>query len=251
VRAVVDAWVAEVPHPHRREFATRLRNPENHHFAAAFFELYLHALLRRLGYAVTIHPRAGSRGRRPDFLAIAPNGPRLLIEAATVEEGSAVDRAAQSRVNAVFDTLNGAHCPDYFLHVEHSRDLTSPVPGRQLRHQLRSFLATLDYDTVWRAASSHGLGGLPTMKYVHGSFGLEISAIPVSPERRGDPNHRPLGVLGPGEAYSVDDRTPIRNKVRSKAAHYGRLRRPLLIAVNALGRHVEHIDAMQALFGSE
>jgi hypothetical protein len=55
----------------------------------------------------------------------------------------------------------------------------------------------------------------------------------------------------PSEASMIDDRTPLRDKVRAKANRYGRIRRALLIAVNAAGRHLDKIDIMEALFGKE
>src|SRR5829696_6330245 len=113
VREQMQAWLDMVPHPHRRELAVRLRNRDDHHFEAAFFELYLQALLRGLGYAVRFHPRAG-RGKRPDFLIRSISGASLLFEAATVDEMSAAARAAKNRLVAIYDALNQIDCPDYF-----------------------------------------------------------------------------------------------------------------------------------------
>ena len=83
VRELMEAWLAEVPKHHREGLAARLRNEDDQHFEAAFFELYLHALFRRLGFRPTLHPRAGGRGRRPDFLMESAKT-RFLVEAATV-----------------------------------------------------------------------------------------------------------------------------------------------------------------------
>jgi hypothetical protein len=97
--------------------ATRLRNRDNHHFDAAFFELYLHTLFRRLGYIAHVHPRAGGLNKRPDFLITENGQSRFLIEAASVTDASNTARAAESRLHAVYDALNRFHCPDYFLNV--------------------------------------------------------------------------------------------------------------------------------------
>jgi hypothetical protein len=249
VRELVESWVSEFPWQHRKEITRRLRNRDNHHFQAAFFELYLHALFRGLGYAVRVHPRAGSRNKRPDFL-IRENRRGLLIEAASVTEVSDKARAEQSRLSAAFDALNRVHCPDYLLNVEHYGELTSPLPGDKLRHKLRIFLGGLDYEAV-RNMAKRGLPNLPHFDFLHESFRLHIGVIPVSPQRRGDPEHRPLGMLGPGEARCIDHHTPIRESINHKAKHYGHLRRPLVIAINAAGGPLDSVDVMQALFGSE
>jgi hypothetical protein len=250
VRRQMDAWLAEVPRHHRAELVTRLRNLDDHHFEAAFFELYLHALFRRLGYRLQLHPRAGGRGRRPDFLATSASQ-AFLVEATTVDETSTTERGERARLKAVFDAINAVECPDYFLHVEHSGHLATPVSGRQLRHAITSFIGQLDYESLSIAVQKQGMDGMPSMNFQHGEFNLEISVIPVSRSHRGDTDHRPLGVSGRAEAQWIDDRTPLRNKIRSKAAHYGSLRRPLLLAVNGAGRDLELMDVMEALFGKE
>jgi hypothetical protein len=61
----------------------------------------------------------------------------------------------------------------------------------------------------------------------------------------------PVGALIPGEASMVDDRTPIRDRIRSKANRYGRIRSPMLVAINAKGRHLDKFDVMDALFGRD
>lgn len=240
----------EFPAHHRKEIAGRLRSRADHHFEAAFFELYLHALFQRLGYSVRVHPRAGSRDKRPDFLVTGDGGRGLLVEAASISELSDTARAEESRLKALYDALNRISCPDYFLNVEHYGQLSSPVPGDQLRRSIRQFLSGLDYEAV-RTQARDGSQTLPKFCFPHGHFRLEIGVIPVSPEHRGDPGHRPLGVHGPGEGAWVDHRTPIRDKIRQKAHHYGELRRPLMLAINDAGGHADSTDVMEALFGTE
>jgi hypothetical protein len=250
VRELMEIWLAEFPRQHRAEIATRLRTRDNRHFDAAFFELYLHALVRRLGYVVRVHPRAGGRKKRPDFLITEAGQCGLLIEAASVTDTSAFARAEESRRHAVYDALNRFHCPDYFINLQHYGELTSNLPGARLRRELRQFINSLDYDAV-RKLAEHGLEHLPKYSFVHDSFRLEISLIPVSPERRGQTEHRPLGMHGPAEGALVDYHTPIRDKISHKANYYGRLRRPLVVAINVASGHADNIDVMQALFGTE
>jgi len=250
VRELIESWVAEFPRAHRKEITVRLRSRHNHHFEAAFFELYIHALFRRLGYVVRIHPRAGSRNKRPDFLIAKGERPGLLVEALSVTEGSDASRAQESRLNAVYDALNRVHCPDYFLRLEYYGELTSPLPGERLRRELRKFLDGLDYEAV-RNLAKDGSRYLPKCVFIHDSFRLELGVIPVSPQRRGHPEHRPLGVHGPGDGAWVDHHTPLKDRIGYKAHHYGQLRRPLVLAINAAGGHADSIDVMQALFGTE
>lgn len=101
VRELIEAWLVEFPKHHRQDLTCRLRSRADHHFEAAFFELYLHALFRRLGFSVRVHPRAGSRGKRPDFLLTETGRRRLLLEAASVSEMSDSARAEEARLKPV------------------------------------------------------------------------------------------------------------------------------------------------------
>src|ERR1051326_2171910 len=130
-RILIERWLAQVPHPHRRPLITRLRSRDDRQFEAAFFELYMHTLLMRLGCAVKIHPRAGGKGGRPDFLATTPAGEKVLVEATHVEEVSDSERAGGARLTAAYDLLNGMSVPDYFFRVQHYGLPESPVPGKR------------------------------------------------------------------------------------------------------------------------
>ncbi len=250
VRELMESWLAEFPRQHRAEMAKRLRSRDDHHFDAAFFELYLHALFGRLGYVVRVHPRIAGTNRRPDFLISDSRRRRFLIEAASVTDTSATARAEESRRHAVYDVLNRFHCPDYFLNVQHHGELTSNLPGVRLRHELRQFIDSLDYKVV-RGLAEREPAHLPKFLFVHESFRLEIGVIPVSPQKRGHPEHRPLGIHGPGEAAWVDHHTSIRDRIVHKANYYGHLHRPLIVAINVASGHADNIDVMQALFGTE
>lgn len=78
---------------------------------------------------------------------------------------------------------------------------------------------------------------------------LEIGVFPVSTEHRAAPDHRPVCTLMPADASWIDDRTPLRDKMRVKANRYGRIRRRMVITIDGANRHLDNIDVMDALFG--
>src|SRR3712207_8522149 len=59
----------------------------------AFFEVYLHECLRRMGYSVTCHPELEGTSRRPDFLA-KKGGRSIFVEA---RSASASDVRSEER----------------------------------------------------------------------------------------------------------------------------------------------------------
>lgn len=252
VRTVLQQWLAEYPRFHRRELVRRLSLVDDVHFEAAFFELYTYRLLRAFSPTrIRVHPKLRTSSARPDFEVAFGRAPTVLVESVTVDEVSREARAARARLQDVYNALNKVAAPDYFLHVEDYGRLRSPVPGKPLRRHVQQFINGLSYESVRAAASDGVLAALPRTVFEHDDWRIVVSVIPVSPAHRGDPAHRPVGMIGPGEPYWVDHHTPLRDAVRKKARKFGRLRRPLVICVNAAGLHIEKIDVIQALFGTE
>lgn len=251
VRGLMERWLSKYPQYHRRALTRRLSLQDDVHFEAAFFELYCYELCNRLVEAIRVHPRLHNSSTRPDFELTVGSRRRLLLEAVTVDEVSKEARAARTRLQDVYNALNKVSSPDYFLKVEDTGELRTPIPGKRLRRQVQSFLDQLDYEEVRRLAAKHDLSAFPETVFTYDGCTIVVSVIPVSPEHRGDLEHRPVGMIGPGEAYRVDHHTPLREAVRKKARHYGRLRRPFVVAVNAVGMHLEKMDILQALFGTE
>jgi hypothetical protein len=231
----------------------RLRTKHDHHFLAAFFEVYVFTLLRRLGHEVVIHPRAGraTNQRRPDFAAREPDGTSYVVETVLAYEYSAQQRAAQRRVAEAYDALDRLDSPDFFLWIGLDGSPKSSFPGRRLRSEVARFLASLDHGFVQKTLYDHGLDALPVLAFPHDGCVLKISPFPKSDGARGKPGLRPVGVTGLDGARMVDNRTPTRDAVRDKARRYGRFRRPFIVAVNAADQHLDEIDFMGALFGQE
>jgi hypothetical protein len=247
VRELMEDWLSEYPRFHRAELIARLKTVDDIQFEAAFFELYLHHLFKRNGAKVQVHPNRGKNRKRPDFRVSMPTGASFLVEAVTVTDESAMDRAAAGRLKAVYDTLNRANSPNFYFHVRHFGLPRSPVPGRKIRNAIERWLPTIDPEIL---SNSRQLDG-PSLTFEHDGCRVEIRLIPVSPTRRGSPGHRPVGALGPGEGRLLNYWAPLRDGVKRKATRYGTLKQPYIVAVNAIDQPAERIDVMQALFGQE
>src|SRR5262249_55213143 len=78
VRDLIENWFRAYPPEDQAELRARLRSRENVEFLAAFFELYLHALLADEGHSVQVHPAPPSGiTTRPDYLVTKHNEPLL------------------------------------------------------------------------------------------------------------------------------------------------------------------------------
>ena len=119
VRNLIEAWFAEFPRNRRRHLSEQLRGRDQRQFAAAFWELYLHATLRGSGLNVT--PLKEADSRTPDFEVIAGSN-RFFVEATVVSGQSDPEADAERRRGVLLDALDGLRSSrfslDVHVHVE-------------------------------------------------------------------------------------------------------------------------------------
>lgn len=95
VREIVNAWIGKYPEQNRDQLARRLRASKQ--FESAFFELFMHELLHKLGYVVEAHPpvQSGS-AKRPDFCLKGPANEVCYLEATLATDEPESSRSADS-----------------------------------------------------------------------------------------------------------------------------------------------------------
>src|SRR5436190_15863405 len=81
VREVLEEWFTRYSPIERADLSARFRSDINHQHQAAFFELFLHELLLRLGCQITIHPKIPGTSKVLDFLAKPQNAQPFYVEA--------------------------------------------------------------------------------------------------------------------------------------------------------------------------
>ena len=81
-RNKLEAWFKTYPDENKQDLRSRLRSGDDHIFEGAYFDLFLHELLTRLGFSLTAHPEIPDTNRRPDFLAYW-NNQCFYLEATT------------------------------------------------------------------------------------------------------------------------------------------------------------------------
>lgn len=253
IRELLEQWFSWYPAHSQAALRARFRSPDDVPHHSAFFELYLHELLRILGYQVEVAPTddPGPSEKRPDFVVHRSSEPQFWLEATLATDRSTVDAAAEARLNQAYDALNKLDSPNFFVGLDSYGNPYVPVPERKLLAVVGEFLRTLDPDLCARILQEGGLSALPRKRFEHEGWRLEIFPIPKSKEARGRSGIRPVGMVGPGEGDWVDDRRALRDAVTKKATRYGELGMPYIVAVNAVNQHLDEIDIMNALFGQE
>ena len=209
---------------------------------SAFLELYLHEMFRRAGYRVIVHPDVPSGSYHPDFL-VEGHGESFYVEATMPgPSGDGVGRA--QRRAAFLDTIQGCQNRDFFLSLDRLEVGERPARGRRVRGLIERWLHGLDPDVV----SYEDLRREPFVWNEDG-WRAEFSAIPISPEHRGRPDHRAIGVYADGDVEFIDDAPAMRAALSAKAKKYADLDRPLVIA---LGTYIWDHDlwhSTNALYG--
>lgn len=252
IREALEAWFSRYPGEGKEDLWERFRSTDNLHHRSAFFELFLHELLLRLGCYVMIHPSMDNSTRSyPYFLVESPSGISFYTEAVLAIDESVEKTAARARMNEVYDVLERQlNSPNFFIGMKiRSTPQTTP-PARHMTAFLTQRLAPLDPVHLASLFEAGGFDALPHWHYEQEGWRIVFFPIPKSLRSRGKEGVRPLGFLSP-EPRWMHPRVPIRDAVVKKAARYGDFDLAYVIAVNTLSNNLDRIDIMEALFGKE
>ncbi len=248
VRMLLTSWFSKYPEPHRTELLPRLKGGDDTEFQAAAFELLLYSALMAIGCTVEVHPSLADSAKHPDFLATTSHGEPVYVEARMASEFSREHKAAVRRTKVVLDAIEKVDSPDFFIGVSAEGNPATPPSGKLLRQALRTWIDSLDYESV-TAASAAGHEDLPKTTWKHEGWKIEFDAFPKRPNRRSK-GQRTVGALFSGARWGRAHEA-IRTAVRGKGGRYGQLPHPLVIAVNVAAVSVDQDDEMNALFGDD
>jgi hypothetical protein len=254
VRELMETWFSRYPEADSEDLRHRIQSDDERNFRSSFWELYIHELLVSLGYSVEVHPELDTeKETRPDFLAIAPSGREVIVEATSPTRDTEEPPAATRRKEVVIDTINDLDHPDFELSLETSGTRSWPrqsPSGSAVRSELNRWLNTLEYNRLRRALEEQGLDAMPKKEFDLEGWKIRFTAIPRSEQKRGSESDSIIKVRFSGAQW-VDSSSPIRKKIKDKATRYGDIDRPYVIAVNIDDPAIDEIDIMDALFGDE
>ncbi len=249
IRSTLDKWVSRFPTLHQKQLLSSFRsNIESQHIGA-FLELYLHELLRSLGFELVIHPPVEETNSHPDFLVSSPTGDRFYLEAVVAQERTGGQVGKMHLRNAALDALNRIDSPDFWLNIQISGYPATTVSSEMLRTRIVPWLESLEYEKVSRSYTEHGWKSLPVLKIDANGMDLIIRPSPRAAEIRGASGLRTIG------SSSTSFSRPrvveaIRRALDKRVHRYGNLQYPLVLAVNVIGFRANEYRITEALFGS-
>ncbi|WP_448575671.1 hypothetical protein [Thermomicrobium sp.] len=209
VRDLLETWFARLPVPAQTDVRSRLWERDRRLALAAFWELYLHELLTRLGYQLVPHPTVPGAGARPDFLATRDQEAFYLE--ALIHGPSTEAWRAERRLYPILDVLHEVQREPFVVTLAQATCGHGTPPLRALRSELVRWLDSLSPATTDA-----------TLSWQRGSWSLQFRARRASSIRADEPTAP--------SSPSLSLRTLL-SKVQAKARRYRVFDRPLLLAL--------------------
>lgn len=248
VRATLDGWFAQLPPAARADVRNRFAQDAELDHAGAFWELWVHEAHRRRGFEIAVNIGVEAGERRQDFL-LARGRERCWLEA-TVVGGDSPLSFTERRLDAQLrDLVATVRAPRFSVALDVVRYGACSPGRRRVVPPLERWLGALEVrgERIRRGA----LAPAPVRRLAFDDWLVDVEAIPL--ERPAPPGGRvrlvPRCSSRPHGGEGVDDVRPLRRKIKKKAARYGALDRPYLLAVLALGDLVRERDVEHALLG--
>lgn len=240
----MEQWFDEYPVGDAADVRGRLSSGDDSQFHSAWFELYLHALHRGLGFAVAVHPSVADVSSRPDFLLVR-EGASVLLEASVVGDGR--DDGRKGRRNRVLAAIERTASPDFGVALSIKSEGPDAPPMRNVRRALERWLCSLDW-TVERDRILREPNSPPRRAFSAGEWRFEFRAIPRPEHRRGET--APFVLMGPSDGGSWNHPHDIRTRIEEKAKKYGGApAHPVLVALRVDRMGLTDSDVAAALFG--
>jgi hypothetical protein len=244
-RELLESWYGEFPDlldDVRSRF--RSRDPRQHY--PAWWELYVHALFRALGFRVLVHPSLRGTTGHPDFL-VEREGASFYVEAATVFSGVVSPTQESRAVRIIEDTVARIDASTFWVSFRVDRVGTSLPSLGSIRREISDWVATLDVNEVMSADLTDP-ASWRAFEFQDWLISLRPGAW--SPEHRGCPDNRFIG-MRTGIGGYIDDVPKLRNAIVRKGKRYGTPDKPLLVAILAANGSTDDQAVVDALFGSQ
>ena len=100
IRDWIEYWHGQLPATKQRDIRGRLHSGDIHHFTSAYFELQMFAMLRTMGYEVTVEPTLAAGRYNPDFL-VKQGDDRFYLEATVCGQDAGDLRGTSNEMDAV------------------------------------------------------------------------------------------------------------------------------------------------------
>ena len=251
IRNLLERWFRDYPATAQKDVRERFRshNQDTHQHQSAFFELLVHALLRKLGCGVKAHPNIPGSSKQPDFHVCTED--RAFYLEATVIGRDRRDTAATSAEQHVLNNLNALESPYYRLTVSMSGYLEAFLKSSQITRPFKQWLEDHSPQGTPPVGFPGESVGEP-VRIEHGDWELEGEFIRWPVDKPNTPYPAIEDPFVTAWGPSVPAHSPPIYEALKKKAHRYNPDLPLVIAISTSSDHLPHgrnYEA-QALFGT-
>ena len=117
IRNWIEFWYSRLPPDKQPDIRGRLRSGDIRQFTAAYFELQMFAMLRNMGYAVTVEPKLADEHYKPDFLARRKDE-SFFLEATVCGQDAGLLRTTRNESDAVDKLRVALRDPNIDMHSD-------------------------------------------------------------------------------------------------------------------------------------
>ena len=250
IRNLLESSFNKFPLEAQNDLRSRFQSNDNKQHEGAFFELFLHELLSRLGCTIVdVHPEIVGADSRPDFL-VCHGDQCFYLEATMIGKKSGPFTRSRNEQD-VIDKLNKLPSPDFDIGIDMEGTLSRTLKKEDVVRPFKELLIEHDPDKVQRLIDEEGMYAAPSRKIEDGNWSLQGWLHPISPKNRRSIQSRQI-VIDPYRAEWTNSVTPVRDKLKEKAGKYGELSKPFIVAVNSRDMfYNRRNNDMELLFGQE
>lgn len=245
IRDTLNNWFNEYPVDEKKELKSRFKKS----FDSAFYELFIFHFFKGLGFDIDIHPEVPGSTKRPDFL-IKKGDVEMYVEAKVIKDKSDKEVSAERRLNDFYDKFSKIKTFGFLLKIDSLAFKTTSQPKtKNIITEIEDQLERLNYDTVIEGVGLRGSDGAPAIVGENSDLKIVVKPIPLISEARKTKFENPIGMY-PTETFWGGGEDSLKKGIREKAKRYGKVDKPFLVCINALGQKTTMISAENSVWGS-
>ena len=226
IRQKCELWFEHFPVQHQSDLRSRFRSTKDEQHGGAFFELFLHELLIRLGCNIQIHPEV--RGLTPDFL-VNHGDQRFYLEATSPGRIFGAFTLSPNEQD-VINKLNKLTSPHFAIRAYMTGELPGTLGGNRITPGFQALLNDHDPDEVQSLIDEEGLAAAPCHVIESGNWTLTGWLDPIPPEDR--PSNLSGKIVHIPMVNAHNPIIGVRDAVNAKRKKYRNLDLPFVLAVN-------------------
>ncbi len=242
IRAALERWFANYPASQKGDLRARFRKGDHNH-AAAYFELYLHQIMSRLGLSPEVHPDPEIGKGRPDFAIAGAQGRTCYVEASVVSRRQwHSDDPLENELLDAIDAVAEAEPTRIGIAVSTRGTLQRSHQKEPVQREVREWLDSINPIGL----SLRIFDRSPRTCIRRDDWVAELEAFgPLSrPSRR-------LIHMGPTKGGLSDAGLSLAANLKRKVKRYGTLDRALVLAINTNDVFTDDWDENEALLGTQ